>query len=291
MTQTQENQFQFQLVNYVVRTFTQQELLDLQSKGVLFNYANKHDLSEVSPCTWYFTGADAGVLCEEYNVVENEENIKLFLQLIGEAKENQMQYTFKPGDKVTITVPEGTLAGEREPGGEYIAKDMLDWTEGYIDRDDAEVSERNSIRVFNPDGYDHWCFPVSWLKLKEEPAKEDKKKLPDSFSFKTSLHSDYKAVWNESGGYFSISWHDGASSTTYCKDEVESYVERGYWTIIEEVKVQPVEQSNEDAQEQEITLESLDKQIQEAQTNLNHLEYLREVFLSARDLGYKLTKV
>lgn len=212
----------------------------------------------------------------------------------------QTQQTFKPGDEVIITVPEGTLVGEREPGGEYIAKGMLEWTEGYIDRDDAEVSDANSIRVYKPDGSDYWRFPVSWLKLKnppEEIQETKEKKLPDSFRFKTGCRSDYKATWNESCGRFFISWNDGINSTIYNKDYVEECVEDGYWTIIEEVEVQPIEQgieATEEPQEQqeqeEITLESLDKQIKEAQTNLNHLEYLRETLLSARDLGYKLIK-
>lgn len=205
----------------------------------------------------------------------------------------QTQQTFKPGDEVIITVPEGTLAGEREPGGEYIAKDMLDWTEGYIHCDYAEVSDANSICVYKPDGSDYWRFPVSWLKLKEEPVKEDKKKLPDSFRFKTSLRSDYKADWNESFGRFFISWNDDVNSTTYSKEDVDYFVERGHWTIIEEPTTQITEQATEEPQEQqqeEITLESIDKKIRESRDNLEHLEVLREVFLEASALGYKLTK-
>lgn len=205
----------------------------------------------------------------------------------------QTQQTFKPGDEVIITVPEGTLADEREPGGEYIDEDMLDWTEGYIDCDDAEVSDANSICVYKPDGSDYWRFPVSWLKLKEEPAKENKKKLPDSFRFKTGCRSDYKASWDESCGWFFISWNDGVNSTTYTKEQAEGAVQRGNWVIIEEPATQFTEQATEEPQEQqqeEITLESLDKQIKEAETNLEHLENLREVFLNARALGYKLTK-
>lgn len=131
----------------------------------------------------------------------------------------QIQQTFKPGDEVIITVPEGTLAGEREPGGEYIDEEMLNWTEGYIDRFGATIHKNNSIRVHKPDGSDYWNFPVSWLKLKNPP----------------------EAV--------------------------------------------------QETQEQEITLESIDKKIRESRDNLEHLEVLREVFLEASALGYKLTKV
>lgn len=203
------------------------------------------------------------------------------------------QQTFKPGDKVIITVPEGTIAGEREPGGEYIDRDMLDWTEGYIDRCDATIHKNNSIRVYKPDGSDYWNFPVSWLKLKNPPEDaqepEEQKKLPDSFSFKTALRSDYKAEWNESRGWFFISWNDGIGSTTYTKEQAEGAVQRGNWVIIEEFQKRPEEQPTEETQ-QEITPEEIDKLIANADEALTHLYNIKDAIKSCKALGYKLTK-